>query len=156
MELSITDLRDQPEFFETVTDRVWRAWWEPAGHTLADFTTGMRACLMASRLPFALVAHADGRYLGSTLCVAADLAERPQYTPWVAAVWVEPHARLREVGRTLVGHTRQALFRLGHRRIYLCSLPERRDFYTRQGWLPIEQDVGADKQIVYASDAGDG
>ena len=156
MELSITDLRDQPEFFDTVTDRVWRAWWEPAGHALPDFATGMRACLLASRLPFALVAYAGGRYLGSTLCVAADLAERPQYTPWVAAVWVEPQDRRREVGRTLVGHARQALFGLGHRRVYLCSLPARRDFYTRQGWIPIEEGVGAFRQIVYVADADAG
>lgn len=75
--------------------------------------------------------------------------------PWVAAVWVEPGHRLNQVGRTLVGRTMQALFGLGYRRLYLSSSPERRDFYTRQGWVPIEENVGPNAQTVYACDTGD-
>ena len=35
MPFTISDLRQCPEFFDTVAERIWRAWWEPDGHPLA-------------------------------------------------------------------------------------------------------------------------
>ena len=81
------------------------------------------------------------------------LSDRPQYSPWVAAVWVEPQHRLKQVGRSLVGHAAQTLFARGFARIYLCSSPTRLNFYTRQGWVPIEENVGEHLQTVYIMDA---
>jgi GNAT superfamily N-acetyltransferase len=153
MDFRVSDLREQPHLVETVAERVWRAWWEPEGHRLDHLADRLRDCLNDDPIPFGLVAHVEGRYIGSTLCIASDLPERPQYSPWVAAVWVDPQHRLKAVGRTLVGHAMQACFKVGFNRIYLCSSPERRDFYTRQGWVPIEENVGSDGQTVYACDA---
>jgi len=154
MDFTVSDLREQPTFFDTVAERIWRAWWEPEGNRLDHLTDRLRECLDDELLPFALVAHGGARYLGSIVCIASDLAERPQYSPWIAAVWVDPQYRLMAVGRTLVGQAMQACFKLGFGRIYLCSVPERRDFYTRQGWVPIEENVGPDAQTVYVCEAG--
>lgn len=153
MDFTVSDLRHRPQFLDTVADRIWRAWWEPNGHSLESVSSGLQAFLNDDPIPFGLVAHAGKQYLGSTLGIASDLDKRPQYSPWVAAVWVEPEHRLRHVGRSLVGHAMQAFFGLGFERIYLCSNPERRPFYTRQGWVPIEENVGPDAQTVYACDA---
>jgi GNAT superfamily N-acetyltransferase len=151
-DFTVSDLRKQPKFFDTVAERIWRAWWRSKGHSLDRFSDGLRKLLNDDAIPFGLVAHAGEQYLGSTLGIMCDLDERPQYSPWVAAVWVEPEHRLNKVGRTLVGHTMQAFFDIGFQRIYLCSSPKRRNFYTRQGWVPIEEDVGPDVQTVYACD----
>ncbi|QQS12039.1 MAG: GNAT family N-acetyltransferase [Rhodospirillales bacterium] len=153
MDFAISDLRDRPAFLDVVADRVWRAWWKPRGHPLERVAGGLRAALDAGPLPFAVVAHDGGAYLGSTLGVASDLDERPGYTPWVAAVWVEPAHRLRSVGRSLVGHAAGVCFARGFPRAYLCASVERRDFYVRQGWVPIEADVGPHRQTVYTMDA---
>lgn len=154
MPLTISDLRDRPEFFDQVADRIWRAWWQPRGHPLERITTGLRAMQTPDPIPFAIVAHDGREYLGSTLGIESDLDERPQYGPWVAAVWVEPQHRRNQVGRSLVGHAAQACFKLGVPRIYLCAAAARRNFYTRQGWTPIEENVGATGQTVFAMDAG--
>ncbi|HEX2890262.1 GNAT family N-acetyltransferase [Vineibacter terrae] len=154
MDFTVCDLRQQPQFLDTVAERIWRAWWEPEGHRLDHLTDRLRDCLDDDPLPFAVVAHAAGRYIGSAVCIASDLAERPEYSPWIAAVWVDPQHRLRHVGRTLVGHAMRACFGLGFERIYLCSVPERRSFYTHQGWVPIEENVGPHAQTVYVCEAG--
>lgn len=155
MSFQISDLRQRPEFFGAVADRVWRAWWEPNGAPLERIATALAEMMKGERIPFALVAHDGADYLGSTFGIASDLSERPQYSPWVAAVWVEPRYRLRQVGRTLVGHAAQSLFERGYNRIYLCSSVERRHFYIRQGWVPIEEGVGEHRQTVYVRDAGE-
>lgn len=46
-------------------------------------------------IPFCLVAEEGGVYIGSVLVIENDLDARPDYTPWIAALWVEPHARKR-------------------------------------------------------------
>ena len=147
--LQITDLRECPEFFDIVADRVWRTWWQPSGHGLAKVSTGLREMMQGARIPFALVARDGEHFLGSTLGIESDLAERPQYSPWVAAVWVEPPHRLKRVGRSLVGRAVQTCFERGFPLVYLCSSPERWNFYTRQGWKPIEHGVGDSNQTVY-------
>jgi len=147
--LQIFDLRERPKFFDTVADRVWRAWWEPSGHPYSQVSNGLRDMMQGDAIPFAIVAVDGDRFLGSTLGIACDLAERSQYTPWVAAVWVEPEHRRQEIGRALVQRAVQCCFERGFPRVYLCSSPERLAFYTRIGWTPIEHGVGDDSQTVY-------
>ena len=154
MTVRISDLRLEPAFFDTVADRVWRAWWKPNGHPLERISGGLTEMMKGDPIPFALVAHCGDEFLGSTLGIESDLADRPQYSPWVAAVWVEPQHRLKQIGRALVGHAAQTCFARGFDRIYLCSAAARRNFYTRQGWVPIEENVGQHLQTVYVRDAG--
>jgi GNAT superfamily N-acetyltransferase len=149
----ISDLRQEPEFFDTVADRIWRAWWKPHGYSFEHITKGLSEMMKGERIPFAIVAHSGSEFLGSTLGIASDMEARPHYSPWVAAVWVEPQHRLKDVGRSLVGHAAQTLFARGFARIYLCSSPKRLNFYTRQGWVPIEENIGEHLQTVYIMDA---
>jgi len=151
--MQISDLRRQPVFFDTVADRIWQAWWKPNGYPLEHISNGLKDTMKGERIPFAIVAHDGGEFLGSTIGIASDLSDRPQYSPWVAAVWVEPQHRLKQVGRALVAHAAQTFFARGFARVYLCARPVRLNFYTRQGWLPIEHDVGEHHQTVYIMDA---
>jgi N-acetylglutamate synthase-like GNAT family acetyltransferase len=149
----IADLRHCPEFFDAVADRIWQAWWKPHGHPLAYIRDRLRENMEPRSIPLALVAHEDGHFLGTASVIASDLAERPQLTPWVAAVWVEPQARRRGVGAALVDRAAQACFALGIDRAYLCARPERADFYQRLGWTRIERDVGPVHLDVFIRDA---
>jgi GNAT superfamily N-acetyltransferase len=109
----ISDLRQRPEFVEVVADRIWQAWWKADGHPLDYISGRLRENLNARPIPFALVAHDGDSFLGTTSVIAADLAERPQLTPWIAAVWVDPAARRRGVGAALVDRAAQDCFALG-------------------------------------------
>lgn len=149
MNVTISDLRQQPAFFDAVADRIWRTWWKERGFP-ADYIAGrLRENMNPSPIPFALVAHRDETFFGTASVIAADLEERPQYSPWVAAVWVEPKYRMQEIGSALVARAVSDVFALNFRRVYLCADKERRRFYTRQDWLPIEEDVGERHLTVF-------
>lgn len=104
-------------------------------------------------IPFALVAHDGETFLGTASVIASDLEDRPRYTPWVAAVWVEPEFRERKIGGALVGRVVDDVFALGIERVYLCAQKVRRNFYLRQGWTPIEEEVGERSVTVFVRQA---
>src|ERR1700754_2927744 len=116
---TISDLRQRPEFFDVVADRIWRASWKEIGYPLEYIAGRLAEDLNAEPLRMARVAPAGAEFLGTSSVIAADLEERPQLTPWVAAVWVEPHARSRGVGGALVERAARDCFALGISRAYL-------------------------------------
>lgn len=152
--LIISDLRQRPEFSEAVADRIWRAWWKERGFPLSHIAGRLQDNLDAHPLPIALVAHEGATFLGTSSVIASDLEELPQYTPWVAAVWVDPQHRERRIGRALVARAASDVFDLGINRVYLCAAKLRRNFYVRQGWVPIEEDVGSRQVTVFALERG--
>lgn len=154
MNFTISDLRQQPAFFDAVADRIWRGWWQERGFP-ADYIVGrLRENMDPSPIPFALVAHRGDIFLGTASVIVADLEERPQYSPWVAAVWVDPKYRMQEIGSGLVARAAGEAFALNVRRVYLCAQRDRRRFYTRQGWVPVEENVGARKVTIFVKHAG--
>jgi N-acetylglutamate synthase-like GNAT family acetyltransferase len=151
--ITISDLRQQPGFFDAVADRVWRAWWEPRGHPLAYIAGRLQENMNETPIPFALVAHAGTTFAGTASVIVSDMEERPHYSPWVAAVWVDPEYRGRGIGAALVEQAAQACFLLRVERVYLCALPARRDFYSRRGWTLIEEDVGESQLSVLSRES---
>lgn len=81
--------------------------------------------------------------------IASDLEERPQLTPWVAAVWVEEDARKHGVGGALVNRATEDCFSLGERCLYLCARARMAGFYQRLGWTMIERGVGPRELDVF-------
>ena len=150
----MSNLRERPEFFPTVAERIWDFTWRSKGVSLDHVSAGLGELIANECFPFGIVAHDGQRYLGSTLGIVSDLDVRPQYTPWVAAVWVEPEYRGQNIGRSLVSSAEEACFKQGFQRVYLCARAARHDFYARQGWVPIEQDVGEKRLTVFIKEQG--
>jgi GNAT superfamily N-acetyltransferase len=150
---TISDLRRRPEFFDVVADRIWRAWWKDSGHPLDYISGRLIENLNVEPIPIALVAHDGAKFLGTASVIASDLAERLHYTPWVAAVWVEPQHRARGIGGALVERATRDCFALGVARAYLCARQARSGFYQRLGWIPFERDVGEHGLTVFIQDA---
>ena len=150
---TISDLRQWPTFFDTVADRIWQAWWQPNGYPLDYISTRLRENMEATPIPFALVAHDGEKFLGTSSVIASDLEERPQLSPWIAAVWVEEDARRRGIGAALVNRAAQDCFALGVSRAYLCARPRMTGFYEALGWTVVERKVGPHHLSVFIRDA---
>jgi hypothetical protein len=78
MPFTISDLRQFPEFFDIVAERIWQAWWKADGHPLDYISGRLRENLSDTPIPFALVAHDGETFLGTASVIASDLAERPE------------------------------------------------------------------------------
>ncbi|WP_432285285.1 GNAT family N-acetyltransferase [Aminobacter sp. BA135] len=138
---SISDLRDRPEFAGDVADRIWNAWWRQDGHERALIRGLVDENFASTGLPQAFVAHDGDTFLGTAHLIDNDLESRPQYSPWVAAVWVDETARRSGIGAALVQAGADAAFGQGFDTAYLCAKPAVSAFYERLGWQRIEEDV---------------
>ncbi|MGX9389828.1 GNAT family N-acetyltransferase [Nitrobacteraceae bacterium UC4446_H13] len=142
MGITISNLSDRPEFFDQIADRIWRAWWKPNGVPLDYITERMKEGLASGGMPRAFVANEGAVFAGTASVIASDLDERPQYTPWVAAVWIEPEFRSRRIGRQLIAHAGRYALGLGVPNVYLTARPSRRSLYEELGWSVVEEGVG--------------
>ena len=138
---AISLLRDRPEFADTLADRAWHPWWTESGMTLAEYRSHLDSMLAGQGIPLGFVAHDGERYVGSALLIDSDLEARPQLTPWIAALWVEPQHRRQGVAASLIDAARAEAARLGHRTCYLCAVPDNVPYYLRRGARLLEQDV---------------
>jgi GNAT superfamily N-acetyltransferase len=147
---SIADFADHPDLVPTASERIWTAWWQGSGQTAQDVDDHIRVMFDSADVPFALVALRDGAFAGVALAIASDMDERPQYSPWVAALWVDPEHRGKGVAAALVETAVQRAFGQGHETVYLCSQPSLRDLYLHLGWQIVEEHAGANDLIVYS------
>lgn len=138
----ISDLRTEPGFLAVVGERLWQAWWKEDGHTLEDVLTLLENSLRSEPIPTTLVAHAGERFIGTVSLIFSDMDERVQYSPWLAALWVEAESPNEGVGATLLTAGMQKAKAEGVERVYLCAVEEKSAYYRRLGWEQIETDVG--------------
>ncbi|HEY6733997.1 MAG TPA: GNAT family N-acetyltransferase, partial [Roseiarcus sp.] len=111
----ISDFREHQDYGQIIADRVWNAWWKNAGLPLVDVQRHMTEMADERPLPMAVVAHSDHGYLGSAFLIHSDMEERPQYSPWIAAVWVEASERKRGFGHALIAEGAKIAGALGYR-----------------------------------------
>ncbi|WP_112664212.1 GNAT family N-acetyltransferase [Microvirga flavescens] len=152
--IMISDLRERPDFAGTVADRVWRAFWKKDGYPL-EHLTGLVAQNLEGKgpVPSAFVAHEGDVFLGTSSLIACDEDSRPQYAPWVAAVWVEEEHRRKGIGAALVARTAEVAFASGARRVYLLARAHRRAFYEGLGWAVHEENVPHEGMFILVKDA---
>lgn len=153
--VTISDLRDKPGFADLVAERIWRAFWKEEGHPLELLTGLVQESLGSDPIPTAFVAHDGERFLGTVSVIVNDEEKRPQYTPWVAALWVEPDDRRRGVGAALVERAAAFAFSTGASRVYLLSRERRRAYYEGMGWTMLEADVLEPGLHVLIKDVGE-
>lgn len=145
----LVDLRAAPQFAEIVSDRIWRAWHKPHGVSYEALAARMRLNFGQGPLPSAFVAHDDERFIATISLIPSDLEERPQLTPWIAALWVEQEFRKRGIASALLEHGVQQALSAGFLKVYLCARVELEAFYAARGWRLIERAVGPKSLNVF-------
>jgi predicted N-acetyltransferase YhbS len=106
---------------------------------------------VASNFPFALVAHQKDQYAGHVLAIRSDLGSRPDLSPWIAALWVEPGFREQGIATALMKAAKAELALKGVPIAYLCANLSKRKFYQSRGWKLIDEHSGPAMLDVFES-----
>ncbi|MGH6858829.1 MAG: GNAT family N-acetyltransferase [Phyllobacterium sp.] len=139
--MDISNLHSHPDMADIIADRCWNAWWTATEVSLAEYRSHLEPMIGGKKIPVALFAHEQGEYLGSVLLIENDLDDRPQYKPWIAALWVEPESRRQGIAVKLIEAARKEAAFQGHELCYLCATPDKSPYYIARGFEQIETDV---------------
>ena len=107
--------------------------------TVAQALAELRAHDRAATIPSTLVAlDGAGDWLGSVSLLAEDHPHIPQYSPWLASLYVRPEARGAGVGRALVARAVAEAGSLGTQVLHLYCKPDIAGWYRTLGWREHE------------------
>jgi len=119
--------------------------WKEA--TLELTAAELRTHTSRRQIPTTFVAIDEGRVIGSTSLLTADLSGWEHLTPWVASVFVAPEYRCRGVGRALIARAVEEARQLGVSEVYLFTA-SKQDYYARLGWQTLGRAPFKGKEVV--------
>ena len=127
MTIEIVNLRDCPEHLEELGRWHHEQWAElNPGLTLKRRFFRMKAYLNSDFIPTSWLAFSEGKAVGSAAVVNNDMDIRPEYSPWLASVFVLPGYRGRGIGTLLIRHAMKHSAEAGEWPVYLFT-PDRQD-----------------------------
>ncbi|KTS30551.1 hypothetical protein NS228_16705 [Methylobacterium indicum] len=126
----------------------WEAFARGQGRSLAAVAADEAATAAGpGPMPRTLVLLAGGEPVGMASLTAHDLDPRPDLTPWLAGVFVAPHARGRGHAARLVAAVEAEAAALSVPTLWLYTRTAE-PLYARIGWRSVERFLHRDK--VYA------
>lgn len=146
-EVTIVSLSDAPDHFWPVAQWLYDQWWALPSSTINVVSDQLKEHLAGQPLPSTLVAVVDGQPVGSISLHEYAIAERPDLTPCLAALYVRPEQRQHGIASRLLDAAETRLRDLGATRFYF-TVPEHGDFFAKRGWQVLEPAVGAQTLII--------
>jgi len=148
--VNIVDLRQEPQHIGQLARWHHRQWADLyPDESEQDCVAELRRSLGTSLLPSTFVALDGGRLLGSASLVVSDMSTHPEFSPWVASVYVAAEQRGKGVGAALIRHLVVTAREAGIEVLYLFT-PLSEDFYRQLGWklLQSERYQGVEVSIM--------
>ena len=137
---TIIRLTDRPEYKESMAQWFHEKWGIPK----QAYLDSMDACLKGeSAVPQWYAVVEDGRIIGGLGVIENDFHDRPDLTPNLCALFVEPDRRGRGIAGRLLDFIRRDLGAMGVPRLYLVT--DHTSFYERCGWTFLTMVTGDDR-----------
>lgn len=137
MATSIVSTSERPDLVPVVANWLWEAFWHDSGKPFEQLLDAVKRSLAADVMPRTLILLADGEAVGTASLVAHDLDERPDLTPWLAGVFVEPHARGQSYAGRLISAVEQEARNASIPTLWLYTNKAER-LYVRADWRTVE------------------
>jgi len=142
MACQIVFLREQPQHLPTVADWVHRQWWSDTDTPREAIARWLSTHLNAHGFPATFVVVVGDEVAGSVSLHETEADDRPDYKPYLGALFVAPGHRSRGLGALLVRAVEAYASRLGYAAVYLNAADAVTGFYERLGWQIIERAYG--------------
>ena len=137
--MTYLNLADAPEYIPLLADWHHTEWATlNPGQTLEQRIESMQAFLTESLVPSMFISLYEGQLAASAAIVACDMESRPEWSPWLASVYVKPEFRRRGLGSALVTAVMNHAQQQGLSALYLFT-PDQASFYEQLGWQFLEK-----------------
>ncbi len=138
MQFEIVSTAERPDLVPITARWRWEAFFRASGRPFESVLEAAQGtAATAGLMPRTLVLLADGAPVGTASLTAHDLDERPDLTPWLAGVFVVPHARGQGHAGRLIAAVEQVA-RTGSIAALWLYTNTAEPIYARAGWQTIE------------------
>ncbi len=117
------------------------------GKTLEMRLEEMQEYLEGKPVPRTLVAKDGVQVMGSAAIIESDMETKPELSPWLASVFVEPSFRKRGIGSSLVKQVMNYAKEIGVKTLYLYTEHEA-SFYEKLGWQVIAKEDYRQQEVT--------
>jgi len=148
MTIGLKQLSECPEHLETVGCWIYEQWWSKRGASHEDVFNWLWTHAKLDTVPYTVIALADGEPVGSCCVIENDCIHRPQYAPWVAAVYVRPDFRRRGIASMILNEAASIAARARIEGLYIDCLAVTASVYEKNGWAIYEREVGDKESVV--------
>jgi GNAT superfamily N-acetyltransferase len=145
MTWQIVHVREQPQHLMTVAEWIHRQWWSETDTPVESIARWLETHLGESGFPTTLMAVSDDEVVGSVSLHETEADDRPDYKPYLGALFVKPSHRGRGLGQALVRAVEAHASQLGHTVIYLNAAEAAAGLYEKLGWQIVERTYGRKK-----------
>ena len=138
--MKIEYLIDNTDFMEEVTGWIYDEFIDNIREdvTYEDVVSSFESS-KKDELPIRLIAIEDGRCIGTISLIENDL-KGSEYTPWLAAIYVDIPYRNNKIGEQLIERVKKITGDLGYRELYLRT-EHAREYYRKLGWQYVESGI---------------
>ena len=146
--MTIEYLADHPEFLSTLAEWQHAEWgYLRPGDSLEARTNRLRAEGERGRIPLTVVAHENGKVLGSASLIPHDMDTRLELSPWLAGVFVGTDHRRKGIGAQLVRRIMAEAASLKVPVLYLYAVHSV-NFYSNLGWSLQEHTTSREQNVA--------
>jgi GNAT superfamily N-acetyltransferase len=140
MTFEIVTIRQNPNLIPQVAHWLWEEWARRKGRTL-DMVTDRLVVRAAAEGPEQTFVVVDGGVpLATASLVVADLASRPDLTPWLASVFVDPSHRGHGHAASLVRRVEEAARAASTGLLWLYT-EDAEGLYAKLGWETVGPEI---------------
>lgn len=140
MDIRIDYLLNHPHLIEEIANYFYAEWgYLYPERNLKDFKASISERLNFDKMPLALVAMDQDKFMGTVCLKEYDLETRKDITPWLAGLYVKEEFRNKGVGTLLIDNIIEVAKKMGIKRLYLYT-PTAQDYYKKLNWSIIGQE----------------
>jgi len=144
----VQQLSECPHHLEAVANWIFQLWWSRRYDSAEVVSAWLRTHTQKDKVPYTVVALVEGSPVGSCSVIESDCVHRPQYAPWVAAVFVKPEMRHRGIASAMLQEAAAIARRAEVRGLYIDCLAATAPVYEKNGWKVYEREVGDKDSVV--------
>ena len=137
MPMQIVSTAERPDLAPLTARWRWEAFCHETESLEVVLREAQKTVAETGPIPKTLVLLVDGEPVGTASLAPEDLDERPDLSPWLAGVFVVPHARGQGYAGRLVTAVEQIAMDAGFSTLWLYTSTAER-IYARAGWRTIE------------------
>jgi GNAT superfamily N-acetyltransferase len=136
--IAIVSTADRPDLVPVTARWRWEAFYRDTGMPFDKILDAARQTAATTGImPRTLVLLVDGEPAGTARLTTRDLEERPDLTPWLAGMFVAPHARGQGHAARLIAAVEQQARAASISTLWLYTNTAER-IYARAGWRTVE------------------